>query len=47
MSLFELIKILEKIAILKGDIPVFYNDYDSCPNYSLGINIEDGGLNLC
>ena len=47
MNLFELIKILEKIAILKGDIPVFYNDYDSCPNYSFGINIEDGGLNLC
>lgn len=47
MNLFELIKTLEKIAILKGDIPVFYNDYDSCPNYSLGLNIEDGGLNLC
>ena len=38
MDLFELIKTLEKIAISKGDIPVFYNDYDSWPNYSLGID---------
>lgn len=46
MNLFELIKTLEKIAILKGDIPVFYNDYDLCSNYSLGFNIEKDGLNL-
>lgn len=46
MNLFDFIKTLEKIAILKGNIPVFYNDYDSCPNFSLGFNIENDGLNL-
>ena len=46
MNLFKFIKMLEKIAILKGNIPVFYNDYDSYPNYSLGFNIEKDGLNL-
>lgn len=46
MNLFDFIKTLEKIAILKGNISVFYNDCDSCPNFSLGFNIEKDGLNL-
>ena len=45
--LFKLANDLTKIAYIKGDIPVYYNDYDSPPNDMLGYEISKDGLNLC
>ena len=45
-KLFEFINQLEKIAIIKGDIPVYYNDFDNCPNDQLGFKVNEDGLNL-
>ena len=45
-NLFEFIEQLNKIAIIKGDIPVYYNDYDSKPNDQLGFKVNGDGLNL-
>ena len=45
-NLFEFINQLEKIAIIKGDIPVYYNNIDNCPNNQLGFKVNKDGLNL-
>lgn len=45
-NISQFIDQLRKIAYIKGDIPVYYNDYDSAPNYHLNFKIERGGLNL-
>ena len=45
-NLFEFINQLEKIAIIKGDIPVYYNNFDNCPNNQLGFKVNKDGLNL-
>lgn len=45
-GLFQFINQLNKIACIKGDIPIYYNDYDCPTNYNLGFSIEKNGLNL-
>lgn len=46
-NLFHFIEQLRKIAIIKGDISVYYNDYNSKPNDQLGFEVNGDGLNLC
>lgn len=46
LGLFQFIERLKKIAIIKGDIPVYYNDYDSPPQDVFSFDIESDGLNL-
>lgn len=46
LSLFQLIEMLEKIAIIKGDMPVYYNDYDSPPENIFSFSVNEDGLNI-
>lgn len=46
-KLFSLIEELEKVAAIKGNMPVYYNNYDCPPDCQLGIRVEDEGINLC
>lgn len=40
------IETLRKIKIIKGNIPVYYNNFDNCPNYCLGFKVDEDGVNL-
>lgn len=46
LGLFQFIERLKKIAIIKGDMPVYFNDYGSPPQDIFGFNIKEDGLNL-